>query len=179
MNSSKKGFTMVELLVVILIIGILASIATPMLLSQAERAKASEAVATLSHIRQEERNIRTKFGSYQALADGNNLAYEPTDATPGLGVDIGAVQYFSDACYTVVTVLPAWTDTTIAPAPVDFVIRVDGSDSELLATDTVHGAARVTATRNEVTNFRLEMDNSGRIYVTYNANAATPTWRLY
>ena len=47
---NKKGFTLLELLVVVLIIGILASIALPQYTRAVEKAKLSEALTTLKSI---------------------------------------------------------------------------------------------------------------------------------
>lgn len=49
--SSKKGFTLVELMVVILIVAILASVAIPMMRGRIDSAKWSEAAATAGTIR--------------------------------------------------------------------------------------------------------------------------------
>ncbi len=61
---SSKGFTMLELLMVIIIIGILATLALPQYTSFVERARASEATNTIGAIRSAESLAKLETGSY-------------------------------------------------------------------------------------------------------------------
>ena len=107
----KQGFTMVELLVVLVIVAILAAVATPILLGNRDRSIASEAVATMSLIRQTEREYSLRpGGNLFAVAAGNIDNALPTNATAagvpnpvaaGLGINLGVTQYFSNAAFTV------------------------------------------------------------------------------
>lgn len=75
MNLKSKGFTLTELLMVVVILGILGGIAIPRYFPQAEKARVAEAVSMLSAIRQAEEGYRLENGTYLALAtaaDGNN-----------------------------------------------------------------------------------------------------------
>ena len=59
-NLIEKGFTLVELMIVIVIVGILSSVALPNFLSQQDKAKATEGTTTLSAI------LKTAYADYQA-----------------------------------------------------------------------------------------------------------------
>ena len=71
-QSSRRGFTLVEILIVVVILGILASLALPRFLPQGERARVAEAVGILSAIRQGEASARLENGSYINPDSGPN-----------------------------------------------------------------------------------------------------------
>lgn len=170
MKLNKKGFTMVELLVVLLIIGVLAAVATPLYLANTNRAKASEAVATMGLIRQAEREYYTRHAVYLTVTAGN-LANDPEAASnKGLGINVGIPQYFSSPAYTATTG-GAFTKAGVAAA-VDFVIYVNGS----AATNPEGATAGKAVHASQVNNFKLEMDNTGTTYVTYDNGA---NWNEY
>ena len=60
----RKGFTLVELLVVIIIVGILAAVSIPMMTANVERARRTEAYAALGSLRTAQRVYHSEFGRY-------------------------------------------------------------------------------------------------------------------
>src|ERR1700712_5619692 len=60
----RKAFTLVELAVVIVIIGVLAAFGVPKFLNSVERSKAAEAFAYLSAVRTAEERFQAKEGVY-------------------------------------------------------------------------------------------------------------------
>ena len=63
-NGTRKGFTLVELAVVIVIIGVLAAFGVPRFLKSVERTKASEAFAYLAAVRSAQERYIAKEGKY-------------------------------------------------------------------------------------------------------------------
>jgi len=120
MMFNKKGFTLIELVVVIIIIGILAAIAFPMMRGNIEKAKKSEAVAALGTIRTAERLYFVEHDQYTDVGNFNDAAnplstyIQPADL---------AGQYYSAICFNVTgatnTAFLAWgvgnTDGSTAP----------------------------------------------------------------
>ena len=98
---SRKGFTLVELLVVIIIVGVLASVAIPLMSGYVNRAKKTEAIAALGTIRSAERAYFAENGKYLAITT------PATDwgGTAGNALGIGKTdldgKYYNNTCYTV------------------------------------------------------------------------------
>ena len=67
-RKSKKGFTLIELMIVVAIIGILAAIAIPNFLRFQLKAKSSEGKVNIAAIRTAEESYLAEFGVYVAAA---------------------------------------------------------------------------------------------------------------
>ena len=97
---NQKGFTLVELMIVIVIVGILAAVAVPIYTANIKKAKMSECDAALG-------TIRTALRVYYATNDPTP-AYPPasagTEVSAVTGLDISAAdltgKYFAATNYT-------------------------------------------------------------------------------
>jgi len=63
-TKKRNGFTMLELLMVVIIIGILATIALPQYMSFVEKARAAEAMTTIGALRTAENLYKLENGTY-------------------------------------------------------------------------------------------------------------------
>ena len=72
MKRTSKGFTLVELMIVVVIIGILAAIAIPKFTSMVGKAKTTEAVQVLNQIIKGEEMYFYQQGAYIGFAWGDN-----------------------------------------------------------------------------------------------------------
>lgn len=75
-ESDKKGFTLIELMVVVAVIGILASIAIPGYLTMVAKAKKAEAKTNLASIYMTETAYYAEFGDYSG--DFYQMGWAPT-----------------------------------------------------------------------------------------------------
>jgi len=93
----KKAFTLIELILVVIIIGILASIAVPAMMGVTDKAINAEALTMLGAIRSTERMYYAEYNRYTGTdlsVGGNNLlsGYLKPEDLNGL--------YFSQDCYS-------------------------------------------------------------------------------
>ena len=69
LKNSKSGFTLVELAVVVVIIGVLAAFGVPRFLDSVERSKASESFNYLSSVRAAQERYHARQGTYAEKVD--------------------------------------------------------------------------------------------------------------
>ena len=87
-TGNKKGFTLIELMIVVVIIGILAALAIPRFMRSTTKAKQSEAKQLLKQIYTMQHAYRQEFNSY-CLA-GITADYLTGTNFARIGVDVGA-----------------------------------------------------------------------------------------
>ena len=131
---NRKGFTLIELMIVVVIIGILASLAIPRFMTASTRAKQSEARQLLKQVYTMQHAYRQAQNTY---GDGGVTA-AAGGSFPQIGVEVMA-----GARYTYVMVAAANTFTCTATANID-----DDATNDVW---TVNESGVITNTTNDVT----------------------------
>jgi prepilin-type N-terminal cleavage/methylation domain-containing protein len=99
---TRKGFTLVELAVVIVIIGVLAAFGVPQFLKSVERSKAAEAFNYLSAVRAAQERFLAKNGYYYAgtFNDTDGTFTETTSTGDQLDILQSVPKYFGVSAIT-------------------------------------------------------------------------------
>jgi len=111
----RRGFTLVELMVVILIVGILAAVAVPILRGRIEQAKWSEAAASAGAIRTAIRAYYAENATAAAAMAGSTV--DTVQATLGFTSGDLTGRYFTAANFTITAVDANGNATITVAAP--------------------------------------------------------------
>jgi prepilin-type N-terminal cleavage/methylation domain-containing protein len=122
MTNNMDGFTLVELLIVIIVVGVLTAVAMPQYWKTVERSKANEAIQFFDMTRAAEDRYNSKYGGYCTIAAGCNGFDFPLPPT---------LHYFDTFALAGPAAAPGWSATLKrinAPAVYsNYVISVDVS----------------------------------------------------
>ena len=116
-HNRQKGFTLIELMIVVVIIGILAALAIPRFMSATVKAKESEAKTILKQIYTLESTYRQEAGQYTAVL--GDIGFDvPTNSKFVYAIDAAAANTFTAS---------ATPDGTDADLVTTFTIDEDGT----------------------------------------------------
>ena len=76
-EGTRKGFTLVELAVVIVIIGVLAAFGVPRFIKSVERSKAAESCSYLAAVRSAQERYQAQFGTYASDVGSLDIKFAP------------------------------------------------------------------------------------------------------
>ena len=104
MQTSKQGFTLVELMIVAVIVAILAAVAIPLMSANKSRAMMTEAESGLGMLRSSLRTLYAESGAYNLDRNGNAIGTGSITNIPGVNTNDVAGRWFNSDAYALTTV---------------------------------------------------------------------------
>ena len=104
MQTSKQGFTLVELMIVAVIVAILAAVAIPLMSANKSRAMMTEAESGLGMLRSSLRTLYAESGAYNLDRNGNAIGTGSITNIPGVSTNDVAGRWFNSPAYALTTV---------------------------------------------------------------------------
>jgi prepilin peptidase dependent protein D len=101
LRTSKKGFTLVELMVVAVIVAILAAVAIPLMSGNKKRAMATEAEAALGSVRSNLRALYAETKAYNVDGNGTTISAGSVTNIPGVSAEDLEGKYFKASDYDI------------------------------------------------------------------------------
>ena len=135
MRRGQKGFTLIELMIVVVIIGILAALAIPRFMRATTKSKQSEAKQVLKQIYVMQRAYKQEHDTY--CCDGATMG-PGAGAIATLGVETMASARYT---YTIASTATTFTGTATANLDDDAVIDTWTINQDGVLTNTINDAA--------------------------------------
>ena len=138
---NRGGFTLVELMIVIIIVGVLAAVAIPMYQIMPQRSRGTEAAAALGLVRSAMRIYYAEFGTFVNASFTDGAQVTTGDLLGVTDFDLLG-KYFSTECYTF----------DGAPTANAYTIECDGANSTSPGASDVSGVVMTIDEEGEITN---------------------------